>query len=268
MPEPQQITDRALLRRHFIKDVGLYGYALGDLVDPMWAISTFTGIQRDDNLTAVSLLWTGVNPPVLLAFGDKNDVISLFERIPSHEVFYMLPEDLLSPFQQFFQTDNVIYLWRMMVEKETFTPPPQSAQVRRLNGDDAEALRALYAKGMGGPRPEEVEAMTPHSVEQKLFFAVEEAGEIAAVAGTHVFAPEEKVGVVGYVYTAPEHRGKGYAKQATAAVTSTLLASGVDLVILNVAKSNLPAIRVYEQLGYTRHCPIVEGPALKRVREI
>jgi RimJ/RimL family protein N-acetyltransferase len=268
VPEPQRITDKAILRRHFIEDVGLYGYALGDLVDPMWAISTFTGIQRDDNLTAVSLLWTGVNPPVVLAFGDINDAASLFERIPSQEVFYMLPEDLLSPFQQFFQTDNVIHLWRMTVEKRAFTPPPQAAQVRRLKGDDAEALRTLYAKGMGGPRPEEVAAMTPHSIEEKLLFAVEETGELVAVAGTHIFAPEEKVGVVGYVYTAPEHRGKGYAKQATAAVTRSLFDGGVEQVLLNVAKSNLPAIRVYEQLGFKRHCPIVEGPALKRVREI
>lgn len=268
MPEPQLITERALLRNHFVEDIGLYGYALGDLVDPMWAISTFTGIQRGDNLTAVSLLWTGVNPPVVLAFGDINDAVSLFEHVPSHEVFYMLPEHLLSPFQQFFQTDNVIHLWRMTVDKHAFVPPHQSAQVRRLDGDDAEALRALYTKGIGGPRPEEVETMTPDSVEQKLFFAVEEAGEIAAVAGTHIFAPEEKVGVVGYVYTAPEHRGKGYAKLATAAVTRALFVGGVEQVLLNVAKSNLPAIRVYEQLGYKRHCPIVEGPALKRVREI
>lgn len=180
----------------------------------------------------------------------------------------MLPEDLLASFQQFFQTDNVIYLWRMTVDREAFTPPPPSAQVRRLNGDDAEALRTLYAKGMGGPRPEEVETMTPDSIEKKWLFAVEQTGEIVAVAGAHIFAPEEKVGVVGYVYTAPEHRGKGYARQATAAVTAALFDGGVDQVLLNVARSNQPAIRVYEQLGYKRHCPIVEGPALKRGREI
>lgn len=267
MPEPQQITDKALLREHFRQDVGLYGYALGDLVDTMWAISTFTGVLRGDTLSAVSLLWTGVHPPVMLAFGNIIDAAVLFEHCQSGELFYMLPEDLLQPFRHIFQTPGNIDLWRMMVEKRTFTPPPQSKKIRRLNGDDAQSLQQLYRKGQGGPRPEEIEAMTPQRIEQGLFFALEDAGEMISVAATHVFAPEENVGAVGYVYTAPQHRGKGFAKQTTAAVTAALFANGVGQVILNVAKANLPAIRVYEQLGYKKHCSIVEGPAQKRVRE-
>lgn len=58
------------------------------------------------------------------------------------------------------------------------------------------------------------------------------------------FASLTSIGVL------PEERGRGYGRLITAVATRAGLASGVDLVWLAVAPDNVPALRLYESLGY------------------
>jgi predicted GNAT family acetyltransferase len=52
--------------------------------------------------------------------------------------------------------------------------------------------------------------------------------------------------------TAPEFRGRGYAKAVTGAVTSDLLGF-CDDVVLNVRADNPPALNAYRRIGYIEH---------------
>ncbi|MBI2774154.1 MAG: GNAT family N-acetyltransferase, partial [Chloroflexi bacterium] len=61
----------------------------------------------------------------------------------------------------------------------------------------------------------------------------------------------------------PAYRGKGMATSVTSAVTSAALEEHRD-VVLNVRDQNLPAIAVYERLGYRVHAGFLEGPAIRR----
>ena len=45
------------------------------------------------------------------------------------------------------------------------------------------------------------------------------------------------------------------------AVLEELIRRKVDDIVLNVSQSNDAAIRIYERLGFRRHCPFLEGPA-------
>jgi len=55
---------------------------------------------------------------------------------------------------------------------------------------------------------------------------------------------------VAPVYTPPEHRGRGYAAAATAAVTRRLLDAGTREVLLFTDLANPTSNRLYRRLGY------------------
>src|SRR5438034_8234628 len=94
---------------------------------------------------------------------------------------------------------------------------------------------------------------------QRVYFGIWEEHELVAAAGTHLIAPEEGVGAVGNVYTRRDRRGRGYAAIVTSAVTSELLRMKLPTIVLCVNQRRETAIRLYERLGYTRHCAFVEG---------
>jgi predicted GNAT family acetyltransferase len=55
---------------------------------------------------------------------------------------------------------------------------------------------------------------------------------------------------VGYVYTPPELRGRGYAGAATAAVSRAALEDGVAGVLLFTDLANPTSNALYQRLGY------------------
>ncbi len=255
------LTDKDQLRAYFNQDRPLFAYALGDLDDHMWPVCTFLGIMQDGDIQSLALIWRGVDPPGVLVFGPPQIAEELIETLPD-EIFYLIPADLLPLIQRYYTTPHNIALWRMNINQEAFQPVPAVRGLRRLTGEDAPLVQALFEAD--GPRAEMIAAITASQINAGVFFGIEVAGRLIAVAGTHVCSSAERVGAVGYVYTTHAARGQGYATAATSAVTQTFFEMGIDTVILNVAQDNTPAIRAYEKLGYHIYTAIAEGPATKK----
>ncbi len=70
-----------------------------------------------------------------------------------------------------------------------------------------------------------------------------------AVGGTHIRSKD--LCLLGGIYTAKDHRMRGYAAQVTSAVTKEALREA-PIVSLLVVSTNRPAIRLYEKLGYRK----------------
>jgi predicted GNAT family acetyltransferase len=121
----------------------------------------------------------------------------------------------------------------------------------------ADQLTELYNLGEGN-------AFSPTQVEHGVFYGVFEDGQLVSVAGTHLVSPTYAVAAVGNVFTHPDHRNLGYGTMTTSAVVTRLLQTGILDIILNVGQENQAAIRIYERLGFERHCPYLEGPARRR----
>ena len=98
-------------------------------------------------------------------------------------------------------------------------------------------------------------------LDEGVFYGIWENGQLAAAAGTHLVVPGEDVAAVGNVYTRRDRRGLGLAASVTCSVVDELLRMRIRTIVLNVNQSNAPAIRVYERLGFTRHCSYYEGLA-------
>lgn len=125
----------------------------------------------------------------------------------------------------------------MAVGEEGFKPH-SGPQAFRLTPRHARQYAELRGVGEGEAR---------WRLERWRYCGVFVGGELVSVACAYLRLPE--VWIIGDVYTHPAHRGRGYAKAATTAVTRDAIASGAT-AMLHVAEDNEPAIRAYRALGY------------------
>ena len=145
---------------------------------------------------------------------------------------------------------------RMSVTPRDFRPR-EAVPATRLLGVDIRRINQLY--GEEGP-PTYYEA---RHIDAGVYCGVVAGGRLLAIAGTHAVSPQERVAVVGNVFTHPRHRGQGYGTAATSASTQALLEQ-CDLVTLTVDPSNAPAIASYRRLGYRPCGESVETMATRR----
>ena len=129
----------------------------------------------------------------------------------------------------------------------------------RLTTSALDSLTGFYA--CGG-----VSSFTPEHMEHNVFYGVFEDGQLVAAAGTHLVSRTYGVAAVASVYTTPRCRGRGYGTAATSAVVRDLVRQGIRDIVLTVGQENDGAIRIYERLGFRRHCTIVAGPARRLPR--
>lgn len=258
-------TDKQKIHAFLQRDPVYAAYAIGDLEDAMFADTAWYLVGADGAARGLALLYSGLEPPILLTMGEPDAVATGLAAMPLPRRIYMAAQcEHLPAIERVydFSADRVRRMVRMTVTPETFRPAQQrlhDSVLRRLGSDDLPAVEALYRHG-GAYAPD---AFHPRQVADGIFYGVLAADssqreELLAIAGTHLLAPNWGVAAVGNIYTHPAWRGQGLARLVTSAVTQELLARGM-LVVLNVDQGNAAAIHIYESLGYRTHCPYVEG---------
>lgn len=152
---------------------------------------------------------------------------------------------------------NEKHMQRMTLESRT--PISVDPRVRRLTSADADALTELYQDGEAtGESPD---FFYSSMVTDGVFFGVYEDQELTAVAGTHLVARDESAAAIGNVYVRRDRRSRGLGRIVTAAVINEL--RDLETIGLNVRVDNASAIRVYESLGFAKHCDFREALATR-----
>ena len=117
----------------------------------------------------------------------------------------------------------------------------QSISTSKLGVADFSKMLTLVEIARPGP-------LAPRAMQLGEFRGIFDGDELVALAG-------ERLRLDGYtevatVCTHPDYRGRGYAKAVVAAVAQQIAETG-SVPFLGVDDSNVPAIRLYEQLGFT-----------------
>jgi len=146
---------------------------------------------------------------------------------------------------------------RMAVDRASFRPPARLTAVGRLGPTDLDALTDLYAAYPGN-------GFQTDQLATGVFYGVRDGEELLAAAGTHVISARYAIAAIGNIFTRPAARGRGFAGAVTAAVVAELLGGSCRDTILNVARANEPAQRVYRRLGFREHARHYEGLATAR----
>ncbi len=77
----KKIEDKETLNNLFMKDVFLFAYHIGDLDDFYFSDCTWFGLEENEQLIEVVLLYSGLKVPTLLIFGSSEKIPYLVEGI-------------------------------------------------------------------------------------------------------------------------------------------------------------------------------------------
>ena len=73
----------------------------------------------------------------------------------------------------------------------------------------------------------------------------------ARIEGSKPYLTHDRHSYMGFMYTVPEHRGKGVNQKIVEALENWSLLQGVSEMRLEVYGENASAIRAYEKIGYS-----------------
>ena len=255
-----ELQDDALLTAVLEPQRRWAAYALCDLEPPHRQYARFIGAMRDGVLRAVVLVYCPPGFTSVLPCGPAEEVAAILTKAEE------LPESPLLIVQQGNRaaTETRYHIhksWtmlRMVVQRETISPAPDvKATVVALRREQLSEVSRFYATW-----PESV--FTPFMFEHGIYHGAYVEGELAAIAGTHALSAQHQIGVIGTVFTHPDHRGRGLATAVTGAVARELFARGARDVALNTREDNLPAIAAYRRLGFQVEEPFWEMSATLR----
>jgi ribosomal protein S18 acetylase RimI-like enzyme len=242
-------SDRHLLRDYLERDRLYAAYAICDLEDREFG-RTRWGIAVDGGqVVAVALEYGGLTPQPVFVMGRPDGISAVLRDVVKPRIAYLAAmEESLAAVAQHYKVDPGPQMIRMWVDRSTFQP--LTSPVERLVPAQVGELNRLYGLGFSAWLPSQ-------AVAEGVYFGIRVNGRLVAAAGTHVISRQAGIAVVGNVLTHADHRGRGYAKAVTSAVTSELLRY-CDDVVLNVRADNPPAIAAYRRLGYQEHCRFEE----------
>lgn len=249
--------DKKRLLEHFRKDPVLFAYHIGDLDDfhfehCQWG-ATYGRSPRIDDVT---LLYTGLDTPTLLAFGltDKFQPLlrELIPVLPNRFHCHFQEKDRALFREHFSETDLGSH--QKMYLKDLRPPQREvpSDSIVRLTPDDEPALKELFEQAYPS------NYFVPRMLESEKYLGYKEDDRIVAVTGIHALSREHKVAVLGNITTHPDYRGRGLAGALTSHLLEELTADG-HMVCLNVQQNNAAAIRCYEKLGFVKVHEYVEA---------
>ncbi len=254
------LTDKAVIRAFLETDRPGNAYALADLDEPFFARCRWPAAEADDGrVQSLLLIFEGLTPPVLLAMGRADYVPDILAHISLPETAMLLGQAAhMAHLARAYRLEYQDSMLRMVLPGPARPPKESSPDIMRLDDRFLPELQSLYRQAHGN-------AFASYQLRQGVFYGLQQQGQLAAVAGTHIVSPAYRVAAVGNVFTRPEFRGQGYARQVTYAVCRELQAQGMDIV-LNVEQSNHQAVHVYKKLGFRAHCVFQEGAGRRKYK--
>ncbi len=242
-----QLTDKDQIRHLLRRDPRWCVYALGDLTPRMFAKCQWFAPD-------LTLVLHDYGTSILFAMGTA----SIREALAhvTWPVHLQVRQDALDEVAKHADVSHVRQMLRMSWEART-APRTETIATRKLESGDVAQLQDLYADGeSAGESPD---FFYDSMVSDGVFYGVFEGDDLVAAAGTHLVSRDEGAAAIGNVYTKRERRGRGYSRAATSAVLQEL--KDLPTVGLNVRADNTSAVRVYQSLGFIRHCEFVEALA-------
>lgn len=237
-----------MLAAYFSRDVYRHLYSLGDLDDFYWPHTRFYGARKNQSLETVFLIYSGEEPPVLLALLEPQEITTataqqLLSFLPDRFYAHLSP-GLEEIFRPSYLLDPHGAHYKMGLLDPDALDQVSLEKVQRLSIDDLEEIRQLYKESYPG------NWFNPRMLETGQYFGIRESGQLCSIAGVHVYSETYQVASLGNITTHPDFRNQGYGTQVTAALCQSLLQS-VKFIGLNVKKDNDPALCCYQKLGFS-----------------
>jgi GNAT superfamily N-acetyltransferase len=254
----EELIDRDELRQFLMQDKLANAYLLGNLDPAYFQFCRWFGARSEEGILAnVALLYTGLSLPVFfLASQEANYdrfLAACTTHLPARYHFHVL-QSHTDTVTTIIQPTLMQRMIRMGLQRTSYSARTGKSDiaVHHLGHRDTAAIMKLYAH-----YPDNF--FEPYQLETGLYFGVrdEELG-LSSIVGIHVISQEHDVAVLGNFVTHPERRGSGLSTACTATLLDALF-ERVSLVALNVQSDNEPAIRMYNNFGFSENNIFYEG---------
>ena len=232
--------DRQWLEAEAAVDPVSHAWALWDL-DHERGRFRFVSFLRDGLTRAYLLVWYGGPTPIVIWVSKDPADGLLCLGLPLPPVHAAVPERVAPAVRQRLRASS----WRVVDVLVCSSRPlgPPDPRVRALTSDDASAVSQLAARN---PEAQWLGGLSDFLGRLPVWGAFE-ADRLVAVARVAIQLPA--VWHISDVFTDPDFRGRGLAREVTAAVTNQALAAGAR-ASLTVRADNAPAQTIYRELGY------------------
>lgn len=207
--------------------------------------TTMHAVFDDNKLEGYILTYTATDVPSVVLECSEDIAAMLLEKAPQSNFIMHTPPDLLTAVHKKYPLEKH-YCEKWMLAKDGEAQYMKSDCVRKLEGKkDASCLAKLLSSRKDRPRT--MLKRYTDWINRMPLYGVFLGDELVSYAGSFIQLPQ--VWMIGGVYTAPEHRNKGYATYATSTVTEQALKKA-DAAALFVRSDNDAAIKVYKRIGY------------------
>lgn len=241
------LHDRGEIERYLRQNALIHLYELGDLDDFFWQNTTWYALKEGEQIQSLLLLYSAINPPVLLAISENLPALRGLLQASVHLLpprFYAhLSGDLSSLSAAHYRVDSHGLHFKMALTDTSWLGTIDTSEVIPLTVDNLDELQTLYSVSYP------VNSFDPRMLETGHYYGIRRDSMLVSVAGVHVYSPHYRVGVVGNVTTHPAYRGKGLGTAVCARLCKELLRT-VEYIGLNVKADNAPAIASYKRLGF------------------
>lgn len=197
---------------------------------------------------AALLVYRGLATPAVLSYGAPDLVAGLLRKYHGHlpEVSdaKLQPEHEIA-FREFFRIMSRKEMWTLGLHSDDHIQSTCHHDIRRLIGkDQLTPIQEIYSRYY----PENWFAAS--QLESGVYFGLFISDNLVCIAGTHVFAPNEGVAVLGNIATVQSYRNRGFARVCTSRLVDSLREHGCHFISLQVESKNMPAIATYRRLGF------------------
>ena len=253
-----ELRDRDVLAAFLGRRAAVHAYELGDLDDFFWPSTRWLGWRPNGRVEQVALLYDEPEPPVLLAFADEPErgmvdlLRGIADELPERVYAHLSPGLVDALAHRLVPVSEPVPHAKLGLVDHTAAAAHDRAEVVALSPGDLAEVEGFYERAYPGTW------FQPRMLETGRYLGIRRDGELACVAGVHVWSPTWRVACLGNVATLPSRRGEGLATGACARLCRMLLDDGIDVISLNVRADNGAAIRAYEKLGFAHAADYVE----------
>jgi GNAT superfamily N-acetyltransferase len=244
------LQDKAELEHFLRKNTALNIYQIGDLDNFYWNNTTWYGLKENDSLKVVVLIYKAPPFKVLLALTPENEIEyikkllkSLSNKLPDKFYAHLSP-GLEQIFEPEYNLKSHGKYQKMFLTDFSKINNSDDNNIINLNKKDLEEIFRLYNKSY----PEN--SFDPRMIETGMYYGLKINNKLVCISGVHVYSESYKVAALGNITTHPDYRRKGYGQRVTAHLCK-ILSAKVDAIGLNVGQDNIPAIKCYNNLGFT-----------------
>jgi len=251
--------DSRALERFLLRNAALHLYELGDLSEPYRSSTRyFTSRSAAGWIDGVVMIYDASDPPTLIALAKGPEehaaVLGLLQRLmPSlpDQLYAHLSPGLEEAFGLFGRREPRGDHLKYVLARADALVGQKTGGAVRLGPENADEVQAFLDAAYPG------HFFHPRVLERRMAFGLRDEGVMKSFAGLHVMS--RSVAALGNVATAPDARGRGYARRCITALIEALTEADVRTIGLNVEADNTAAMVLYTRLGFDRVAPYTEA---------